>query len=77
MIDSFSNVYMHYQNHSTLHNGREEETGKIVGTTKKNCGDLGEMMKERAMLMEEICRMLSKLPLGKLRLVCLMLTRAA
>lgn len=36
-----------------------------------------EMMKERAMLMEEICRMLSKLPIGKLRLVCLMLTRAA
>ena len=35
------------------------------------------MMKERAMLMEEICRMLSKLPIERLRLVCLMLTRAA
>lgn len=68
---------MHYLHHSTLHNRREEAAGKIVGKTKKNCGDLGEMMKERAMLMEEICRMLSKLPLGKLRLVCLMLTRAA
>lgn len=55
----------------------KEAAGKIVGTIKKNCGDLGEMMKERAMLMEEICRMLSKLPLGTLRLVCLMLTRAA
>lgn len=68
---------MHCLHHSTLHNEMKEAAGKIVGTTKKKCGDLGEMMKERAMLMEEICRMLSKLPIGTLRLVCLMLTRAA
>ena len=68
---------MHYPNHSTLHNGRKEETGKIVGTTKKNCGDLGEMMKERAMLMEEICKMLEKLPIERLRRVYLAIAKMA
>lgn len=68
---------MHYLHHSTLHNRREEAAGKIVGKTKKNCGDLGEMMKERAMLMEEICKMLEKLPIERLRRVYLAIAKMA
>ena len=68
---------MHCLHHSTLHNEMKEAAGKIVGTTKKKCGDVGEMMKERAMLMEEICRMLSKLPIERLRRVYLAIAKLA
>ena len=51
-----------YTNTSTLSTKKKDLETKFGGMTKRRCGNMEEMMKERAMLMEEICRMLSKLP---------------
>lgn len=45
--------------------------------TKRRCGNMEEMMKERAMLMEEICKMLEKLPIARLRRVYLAIAKMA